>query len=134
MARVQSAGPIPVARPAEKPDFVTAARTPASPSVRQLDKSGAKPEATITPEGSKESAGLPQGSSSPATPGTHKVNINTAAQSELELLPGIGPAMAKRIIDYRTQHGKFTSIEQLDSVRGVGAKTMERLRPLVTVD
>ena len=70
----------------------------------------------------------------PAAPATHLVNLNTATQAELELLPGIGPAMAKRILEYRTQHGKFTSVDQLDAVKGIGAKTMAKLRPLVSVD
>jgi competence protein ComEA len=70
----------------------------------------------------------------PAAPATHLVNLNTATQGELELLPGIGPAMAKRILEYRTQHGKFTSVDQLDAVKGIGAKTMAKLRPLVSVD
>jgi comEA protein len=61
------------------------------------------------------------------------VNINTATAAELELLPGVGPAMAGRIIDYRQQHGAFTSVDQLDNVKGIGARTMEKLRPLVRV-
>lgn len=70
----------------------------------------------------------------PAAPAPHLVNLNTATQAELELLPGIGPAMAKRILDYRAQHGKFTSVDQLDGVKGIGTKTMAKLRPLVSVD
>jgi competence protein ComEA len=130
IARLQTTGPIPVTRPVEKPEFVTAART--SPSARPSATGGAKPEAA--PDQPKQSAGLSQGSSQPVAPGSHKVNLNTATQAELELLPGIGPAMAKRILDYRAEHGKFTSVEQLDSVRGIGSRTMSRLRPLVTVD
>lgn len=56
------------------------------------------------------------------------VDVNAATAAELSLLPGIGPALAGRIIDARPlQH-----VEQLRSVRGIGPKTMERLRPLVT--
>lgn len=61
------------------------------------------------------------------------IDLNTASIAELELLPGVGPAMAARIVEYRQKIGRFTSIEQLDSVRGIGARTMERLRPLVKV-
>jgi competence ComEA-like helix-hairpin-helix protein len=65
---------------------------------------------------------------------TRTVNINTATAAELELLPGIGPAMAARILEHRTQIGRFTSIDQLDDVRGIGPKTLEKLRPLVRTE
>lgn len=59
------------------------------------------------------------------------ININTANTKELQRLPGIGPAMASRIISYRQQRGAFTRVEDLDNVRGIGAKTLEKLRPQV---
>lgn len=62
-----------------------------------------------------------------------KLDLNTATAAQLELLPGIGPAIAKRIIDYRDEHGKFAALESLDAVKGIGPKTIARLRPLVTV-
>lgn len=62
------------------------------------------------------------------------VNINTASAAELELLPGIGPALAQRIIEYRAKHGRFRRVDDLDAVRGIGPRTLERLRPLVRVD
>jgi competence ComEA-like helix-hairpin-helix protein len=61
------------------------------------------------------------------------VNINTADAELLCTLPGIGPATAQRIIEYRTRNGRFRSVEELDQVKGIGPKKMERLRPLVTV-
>jgi competence protein ComEA len=61
------------------------------------------------------------------------VNINTASQSELETLPGIGPSKAGAIIEYRSTSGAFTSIEQLDNVPGIGPATMSNLRPLVVL-
>jgi competence ComEA-like helix-hairpin-helix protein len=64
----------------------------------------------------------------------HKVNLNTATKAELELLPGIGPAMAQRILDFRTAHGKFGSIDDLDKVKGIGPRTLAKLRPLVTLE
>jgi competence protein ComEA len=63
-----------------------------------------------------------------------KININTASAAELELLPQIGPALAKRIIDHRTLHGPFRTIAELDNVKGIGPKTLEKLTPLITVN
>ncbi|MEO7122098.1 MAG: ComEA family DNA-binding protein [Lacisediminihabitans sp.] len=62
-----------------------------------------------------------------------KVNLNTADLTTLETLPRVGPAMAQRIIDWRTSKGRFTSVEDLMSVTGVGDKTFEQLKALVTV-
>ena len=59
------------------------------------------------------------------------VNINIANQVELESLPNIGPVTAKRIIDYRNDHGSFESVEDLTNVSGIGAKTLERIRPYI---
>ncbi|UZJ23790.1 helix-hairpin-helix domain-containing protein [Rhodococcus antarcticus] len=61
------------------------------------------------------------------------VNLNTATQPELEELPGVGPVMAGAIIDFRTQNGPFTSVDQLDDVSGVGAARLAQLVDLVTV-
>lgn len=60
--------------------------------------------------------------------------MNTAGQGELELLPGIGPALAKRIIEYRTTKGAFKRVDDLDAVKGIGPKILERLRAQVTVE
>lgn len=61
------------------------------------------------------------------------VNINTASAEELEKLPGIGRALAARIISYREQYGRFRRAEHLIMVRGIGDRRFRRLRPLVTV-
>ena len=62
-----------------------------------------------------------------------KVNINTANQSELETLPGIGPSLASRIIEYREQNGKFNSIEELKNVKGIGDAKFEDLKNSATI-
>ena len=61
------------------------------------------------------------------------VDLNTATAQELELLPGIGPVMAGRIIAYREANGPFTSIDEAENVPGIGPKTLESIRPLATV-
>ncbi|MCU1515266.1 MAG: competence protein ComEA [Microbacteriaceae bacterium] len=62
-----------------------------------------------------------------------KVNVNTADATTLETLPRVGPAMAKRILDWRTANGRFSAIEDLMSVTGIGEKTFDGLKELVTV-
>jgi len=64
---------------------------------------------------------------------TVHVNLNTAGTEELVGLPGIGQAMAARIVAYRSQHGKFISLDDLSRVKGIGKKKLERLRPYCTV-
>lgn len=64
--------------------------------------------------------------------GTRAVDVNTADAAALEELPGIGPALAERIIDHRESVGPFTSMEDLDAVSGIGPAMMERLDGLVS--
>jgi competence protein ComEA len=61
------------------------------------------------------------------------VNLNTATQAQLEKLPGVGPAVALRIIEYRQRSGGFKKVEDLMNVRGIGEKTFLKLKPLLTV-
>ncbi len=61
------------------------------------------------------------------------ININTASAAELEALPGIGPVLAQAIVDYRTENGPFTSVDELEEVSGIGPATLEEVRDLVTV-
>lgn len=62
------------------------------------------------------------------------VNINTATQSELEAVKGLGPAKAKAILEYREKRGSFKSVDELDNVKGFGKASVERLRSELTVD
>jgi competence protein ComEA len=61
------------------------------------------------------------------------VELNSASLAQLQTLPGIGPAKAAAIVDYRTQAGPFATVEALDNVPGIGPATMANLRPLVCV-
>ena len=61
------------------------------------------------------------------------LNLNTATKEELVALSGIGPAKAQAILDYRTQHGGFKSVDELKDVKGIGARRFEKLKPELTV-
>jgi len=61
------------------------------------------------------------------------ININFASQAELELLPGIGPTTAQKIIEFREQNGPFLTIEDIINVPGIGPGTYERIKDLITV-
>jgi len=76
-------------------------------------------EATVAPGGGVTAGG--------------KLNLNTADQSALEELPGIGPALGQRIIAWRDENGRFTSVDDLLAVSGIGEKVLAGLRDLVTV-
>jgi competence protein ComEA len=62
-----------------------------------------------------------------------RVNLNSADETALETLPRVGPALAGRILDWRKKNGRFTSVEDLMSVTGIGQKTFDGLKDLVTV-
>ena len=74
-------------------------------------------------------AGAPGAAPAPGTP----VNLNTADLATLETLPGVGPVLAQRILDWRTEHGRFTAVEELGEVSGIGDKIYAQLAPEVTV-
>jgi competence protein ComEA len=76
--------------------------------------------------GAKAAAAAPSDSS-----GT--VNLNTATEEELMLLPGVGPTKAQRIVEWRQKHGKFRKIEDLTKVKGFGYKTFKKLKPYLAV-
>jgi competence protein ComEA len=61
------------------------------------------------------------------------IDLNTATLAELDTLPGVGPVLAQRILDWRTQHGRFASVDQLSDVPGIGDARLTQLRDLVRV-
>jgi len=62
------------------------------------------------------------------------IRINRASLEELERIPGIGPALGKRILDYRIQHGGFRSAAELMKVKGIGRKKFEQISPFLAMD
>lgn len=62
------------------------------------------------------------------------MNINTASQAQLEMLPGIGPALAEAILSYRTDFGPFVTTEQLMEVPGIGEKRYAAVEKLICVE
>ena len=69
----------------------------------------------------------------PSNNSTQTININKATEKEFETLPGIGPSLASKIIEYRNQNGKFGSIEDIKNVNGIGDSKYEKIKDLITV-
>ena len=85
--------------------------------------------ASVAPSRTPRSA--PQAAATATT--QFPINLNTATADQLEAIPGIGPVLAQRIIEYRQTRGRFQSVDELLEVRGIGAKRLENMRPYVTV-
>jgi competence protein ComEA len=75
----------------------------------------------------------PGGAPGPGGSGSGPLNLNTATEAQFEALPGIGPVLAQHILEYRTKHGQFKSVDELKQVDGLGAARFAQLKPLVTV-
>jgi competence protein ComEA len=95
--------------------------------------------AAVVSDGEQVAVGVPgaAGGAAPTSAGPagppEKVNLNSATVADLDGLPGIGPVLAQRIIDYRDQQGPFASVDQLDDVPGIGPAIFAQLTKLVTV-
>lgn len=76
---------------------------------------------------------LVQGGGSGTTQQEGRININTASESDLQEITGIGPSKAEAIIQYRTEKGSFKDIEELKEISGIGEKTFEKLKDEVTI-
>jgi competence protein ComEA len=93
-------------------------------SVGGLDGAGRVP---VTQEGQAPGGSAAASSTRPVQP----VDVNTATLAELDTLPGVGPVLAQRILDWRAQNGRFTVVDELGEVSGIGDAVLARLRPLV---
>lgn len=91
-------------------------------------------QVVVLRRGTKESPPGSGGGGAPSAAGPDaKVNINTATSHDFEGLPGIGPVLAQRIVDYRTQHGPFRTVKDLLKVPGIGPRKFDSLEPHCTV-
>jgi competence protein ComEA len=94
--------------------------------------------AAVVSDGEQISVGVPAVvDGSGAAPGgaasAGRVNLNTAGAADLDALPGIGPVLAQRIVEHRTRHGPFRTVDQLDDVPGIGPAIAAELAELVTL-
>lgn len=119
-----SATPAPIE---QAPDVLPLPDDQPQPAV-QNPPSEPKPAAEPAPK----PAAAPKPQTPPVRPTPRFINVNTASAAELELLPDIGPSLAKAMIDYRTKNGAFNSLADLDKVPGIGPKTLEKLKDRVT--
>ena len=78
-------------------------------------------------------ATTPKAAATSTATATAPVNLNTATVEQLATIPGVGPKMAERIIDYRQKNGGFKKVEDLMNVSGVGEKSFLKMKPLITV-
>ena len=102
------------------------------PDVKQdSPSSSAAQEYTIPTSTDLSTAPQPSMSRSAPSEGS-RININTATSQELQTLRGIGPAMARRIIEYRQTSGGFSTVDDLTNVKGIGEKTLEKIRGSIT--
>jgi competence protein ComEA len=76
--------------------------------------------------------GATEATQSQSGSGTELININTASVEELDTLPGIGPTIAQRVVDYRTENGPFQLIEDIMNVSGIGPSTFDQIKGLIT--
>ena len=86
--------------------------------VQAVDNSGSSASQTVLAGNTDGGRNTAQG----------RVNLNTAGSEELQTLPGVGPAIASRIIDYRNTNGSFQSVEDIKNVTGIGEKIYEKLK------
>ena len=90
-------------------------------------------EPSILSISSGRSAGAPSGAVTAEMLARYKININTAPADSLALLPGIGPNLAGRIVDYRRQSGPFGGTDDLSNVRGIGPARLAAIRDMIAV-
>jgi competence protein ComEA len=109
--------------------YVRAPRAAAPGDVQLLAAVDTPPHGSV--RGLRETARSAARLSRPLMPGD-RIDVDRADVTEITRLPRVGPALAQRIVAWRTAHGPFGSLERLDSVSGIGPRLLEALRPFVT--
>ena len=71
------------------------------------------------------------GRGAPKAKATGPVSLNTGSEAQLETLPGVGPSTAQKILDYRQEHGGFSSVEEITAVKGIGPKKFDKMKPFL---
>ncbi|QBF47961.1 ComEA family DNA-binding protein [Janibacter limosus] len=104
-----------------------------APGERVVGAPGAGTGAASGGAGAAGAGGAGVGDAGAGGAAAELVNLNTADLATLETLPGVGPVLAQRILDWRTEHGQFTAVEELGEVSGIGDKIYAQLSPKVTV-
>lgn len=99
----------------------------------RVPRQGQDPPATPHITAARPTSALGGASSKLQAAGGEKVHLNTATAEELQRLPGIGPSMAQRILEYRQSTGSFQELTQLKEVRGIGEKTFAKLEPFLAL-
>ena len=92
------------------------------------------PVMTVTGKGAGPGVRAPSPAALRALRDGARIDVNRALAADLELLPGVGPTLARRIVEQRDAHGGFANAEDLLRVRGIGPRTLERLRPLLAFE
>lgn len=94
---------------------------------------GAAPVDAFAKDAAKDTAtkSMKSDTSSKKKAAEKPVNINTASKEELQMLPGVGPVMADAILKYKKANGKFKSADDLLNVKGIGEKTLKKMKPLL---
>ncbi len=110
-------------RPAPPPSPAGAFRAPG-----EAGRAPAPPDARAVPPGA---GAAPAPRRDPAAQAPDSLDVNRATPAQLESLPGIGPVLARRIVEHRNRFGRFRSVEELRAVRGIGPRLLERLRPRI---
>ena len=118
----------------QEPVIVETEKTPAvtveaEMPVRDISVSSPSPEPP-----SRAANPVPELTREPEAPDDGRLDLNTATREELEALPGIGEVKAQAILDYRAEHGAFSSVEELLEVSGIGEKTLAGLYEYVKVE